>query len=115
MPCGGPGRLARTGPSDREGCYLLARGVGAGAEAAFLRSFGAGFLTPVALGLADLGRAAELVERYADLPLGGTDACVVALAERLGVTDVATIDVKHFRVVRPRHVAAFTLVREQLP
>jgi uncharacterized protein len=109
-----PPRLV-PGPVIAEVCYLLAREVGSGAEAAFLRSFGTGFLTPADLGPADLERAAELVERYADLPLGGTDACVVALAERHGVTDVATIDVRHFRVVRPRHVTAFTLVPEQLP
>lgn len=88
---------------------------GSRAEAAFLRSFRSGFLTPADLDPADLDRAAELVERYADLPLGGTDACVVALAERHNVAEVATIDVRHFRIVRPRHVEAFTLLPEQLP
>jgi hypothetical protein len=38
------------------------------------------------------------------------DACVIALAERLGVTRVATLDTRHFSVVRPRHVPAFTLL-----
>jgi hypothetical protein len=69
---------------------LLAREVGASAEAAFLRSLRAGFLTPADLGPADLERATELVERYAGLPLGGTDACVVAVAERHGMTDVGS-------------------------
>jgi predicted nucleic acid-binding protein len=49
------------------------------------------------------------VEKYADLPLGGTDASVVALAERLHETELATLDHRHFKVVRPNHVAAFTL------
>lgn len=53
---------------------------------------------------------ADLVETYADLPLGTSDASVVALAERLGVVDVATVDHRHFRVVRPRHVGVFTLL-----
>ncbi|GAA4546285.1 hypothetical protein [Pseudonocardia xishanensis] len=53
---------------------------------------------------------ADLVDTYADLPLGTSDASVVALAERLGVTEVATLDHRHFRVVRPRHVDAFTLL-----
>lgn len=109
-----PPRLV-PGPVIAEVCYLLAREVGTGAEAAFLRSFRTGFLTPVDLRPEDLERAAELVERYADLPLGGTDACVVALAERYGVTQVATIDVRHFHVVRPRHVEAFTIVPEVVP
>ena len=47
---------------------------------------------------------AELVETYADLPLGAIDASVVALAERLGLTTVATLDRRHFTVVRPKHV-----------
>lgn len=53
---------------------------------------------------------AELVDRYADLPLGGTDASLVAMAERLALTQVATLDHRHFRVVRPRHVDAFELL-----
>ena len=71
-----------------------------------------GFLTPLDVEPADLERAAELVETYADLPLGGTDACVVALAEWLDVAEVATIDRRHFSIVRPRHVEAFTIVPE---
>lgn len=98
------------GPVIAEVCYLLARNVGTAAEARFLRSFGSGFFTVTDLTAADLERAADLAEQYADLPLGGTDACVIALAERLGVTTVATVDRRHFTVVRPRHVASFTLV-----
>ena len=53
---------------------------------------------------------AELVEAYADLRLGTVDASVIALAERLGLTSVATLDRRHFAVVRPIHVEAFTLL-----
>lgn len=53
---------------------------------------------------------ADLVDQYADFPLGTTDAAVVALAERLDVDEIATIDHRHFTVVRPRHVKAFTLL-----
>jgi predicted nucleic acid-binding protein len=109
-----PPRLV-PGPVIAEVCYLLARGVGTRAEASFLRSFSGGFLTPLDVEPADLERAAELVETYADLPLGGTDACIIALAERLEVAEVATIDHRHFAVVRPRHVEAFTIVPEGGP
>jgi predicted nucleic acid-binding protein len=105
-----PPRLV-PGPVIAEVCYLLAREVGTHAEASFLRAFGGGFLAPVDVDAADLARAAELVETYSDLRLGGTDACVVALAERLGVATIATID-NDFRVVRPRHTNAFTIVPE---
>ena len=53
---------------------------------------------------------ADLVEQYADLPLGTTDAAVIAVAERLNVTEVATLDHRHFTVVRPDHVKSLTLL-----
>lgn len=58
----------------------------------------------------DLDRSAELVEQYADLPLGATDACLVALAERLGIAELATLDRRHFSIVQPRHIARLELV-----
>ena len=58
----------------------------------------------------DLDRCRELQERYADLRLGVVDASVVALAERLDEPAVATLDHRHFGVVRPRHVSSLTLV-----
>jgi predicted nucleic acid-binding protein len=48
------------------------------------------------------------------LPLGIVDAAVIAIAERLNLTDVATVDRKHFSIVRPRHASAFTLLPEAL-
>ena len=53
---------------------------------------------------------AGLVDTYADFPLGTTDASVIAVAERLGVTDVATLDHRHFDAVRPRHADSFILL-----
>jgi uncharacterized protein len=93
-----------------EVAYLLARDAGSLVEARFLRSFKTGFLAIVSPTADDLTRAAELVEQYADLPLGTTDACVIALAERLNITELATLDQRHFNVVRPRHVQALTLI-----
>ena len=43
----------------------------------------------------------KIAERYADAGLGLADASLVALAERLGTIDIATLDERHFRVVRP--------------
>ncbi len=58
----------------------------------------------------DLARTADLVEQYSDLPLGTTDACLVTIAERLGITELVTLDRRHFSVVRPSHVPALTLL-----
>ncbi|MFI9565518.1 hypothetical protein [Streptomyces rishiriensis] len=52
----------------------------------------------------------ELVLQYADFPLGGVDASVVAVAERFGVDRVAPLDRRHFSVVKPAHVPALTLL-----
>jgi uncharacterized protein len=57
-----------------------------------------------------LARTAELVRTYADLPLGAVDASVIAVAERLNLTDVASLDRRHFTVVRPKHVNALNLL-----
>ncbi|MGW7285209.1 hypothetical protein ACWGH4_06910 [Streptomyces sp. NPDC054847] len=41
-----------------------------------------------------------MAPEYASLPLGGTDASVVAVAERVKTPRVATPDRRHFTVVR---------------
>jgi uncharacterized protein len=58
----------------------------------------------------DLRRARELQATYEHLRLGVVDASVIALAERLGETRVATLDRRHFSVVRPVHAHAFEIV-----
>ena len=58
----------------------------------------------------DLIRVAELERAYADLNLGMVDAAVIATCERLRETKVATLDQRHFRVVRPRHCDHLTLL-----
>ena len=79
-------------------------------EAEFLRSLVSGQLAIEHVGDVDLERAAELVETYSDLALGTVDASVVAIAERLGASKIATLDRRHFTVVRPTHVLSFELL-----
>lgn len=90
--------------------YLLQSRVGPQAEVTFLKSFGVDGFQVAELEAGDVQRMAELVETYMDLPLGIVDAAVVAIAERLRLTEIATIDHRHFTVVRPRHVSAFMLL-----
>ena len=93
-----------------ETCYLLARYGGAPAESRFLRSLTSPRFRVEPITSADLARMADLVEQYAELSLGGTDASLIALAERLHLDTIATLDRRHFTVVRPVHVSAFVLV-----
>jgi hypothetical protein len=90
--------------------YIVGRRLGATAEARFLR--GLELFEIEAPAPDDWARIAELVERYQDFPLGGTDASVVALAERLGSEVVITLDRQHFAALEPRHCEAFQLLPE---
>jgi len=61
---------------------------------------------------ADLARAADLEQTYEDLDLGLVDACTISLCERLNETKVATLDRRHFSVVKPSHCSHLTLLPE---
>ena len=91
-----------------EATYLIGTRLGAEIEARFLRSLTA--MDVEAPAPDDWSRIADLVAEYRDFPLGGTDASVVALAERLGAETVVTLDERHFRAVRPKHRRAFRIV-----
>lgn len=93
-----------------EVCMLLERRRGTQAEQAFLDDVRAGLFVMIESTSADLDRIAELVLTYSTLPLGTVDASVIALVERLNLSDVATLDHRHFRVVRPRHCSALSLL-----
>ncbi|TCM37460.1 type II toxin-antitoxin system VapC family toxin [Kribbella sp. VKM Ac-2568] len=90
--------------------YLLASRIGTTAEVRFLGDLAEGNLVAEPVVPRDWLRIAELAAVYRDLPLGTADASVVAAAERLGIAQVATLDRRHFSVVRPLHVDAFELV-----
>jgi predicted nucleic acid-binding protein len=90
--------------------YLIGTRLGADSEVRFLGDLAAGSLLTEPVDAADWLRIAELVSVYRDLPLGSVDASVVATAERLRVSEIATLDRRHFTIVRPRHVNAFKLV-----
>lgn len=89
---------------------LLERRRNTHAELAFLADIQSGAYTLVESLSADLDRVAELVTRYDNLPLGTVDASVIALAERMRITTVVTLDRRDFSVVRPHHVDSLTLL-----
>ena len=60
----------------------------------------------------DYRRARELCDRYADSDIGFVDAAVLAIAERLNEPKLATLDRRHFGMLRPRHVDALLLLPE---
>ena len=58
----------------------------------------------------DYRRVRELLDTYADLRVGFVDAAVLAIVERLREPKLATLDHRHFSVMRPRHVDALELL-----
>lgn len=65
----------------------------------------------------DYERLGELMVAYEDLDLdlGFVDAAVLAVAERLGERQLATLDRRHFGVVRLGHTEALGLLPEARP
>lgn len=93
-----------------EACYLIDRKAGPRLVARFLE--GLAEFEVAAPEPEDWARIAELVRQYANFPLGGTDASLIALAERLGADTIITLDRRHFGPVTPRHCARFKLLPE---
>lgn len=61
----------------------------------------------------DYRRIRDLCDRYADADVGFVDAAVLAVVERLDEPKLATLDHRHFRALRPRHVDALRLLPEE--
>lgn len=89
--------------------YWCGRRLGPGAWLTFLDDVIAGAFRVECPTTADLERCRGLQDQYADLGLGVVDASVIALAERIDERRIATLDHRHFGVVRPAHTAAFEL------
>jgi len=90
--------------------WLVGQRLGPDAFLSFLADSLDGLLEVVDLQTQDYLRVRELLDRYRDLALGFVDAAVLSVVERLGETKLATLDHRHFAVVRPRHVPAIRLV-----
>jgi predicted nucleic acid-binding protein len=90
--------------------YLLGTRHGSFAEAQFLRSLSS--IEVEAPSADDWAAIAGLVERYHDFPLGGTDASVAVLAERLGTDLIVTLNRRHFGAIRMSDGRPFRLLPE---
>jgi uncharacterized protein len=90
--------------------HLVGRELGEAAVAAFIDTIVAGELEVADLTHGDYTRASELMRTYADLNVGLVDCAVLAVTERLAEPKLATLDHRHFGVMRPRHVEALELL-----
>ena len=97
-------------PVVTETCIGILDRLGADAELEFLRSLAAKELLVEDLADADLDRAIAILEQYRDAQFGMVDAATMAIAERLKIEVVMTLDRRDFSIYRPRHCRAFRLV-----
>jgi predicted nucleic acid-binding protein len=90
--------------------YLVASHLGVSAELDVLRELSGGAWDLAAIDAADLERACSIIDRYSDQGLGVADASNVVLADRYGTRTIATLDHRHFDVLRPLGGGHFTVV-----
>lgn len=69
-----------------------------------------GALTLAPLDASDAPRMRELMEKYRDLPMDLADAALVRVAERENLTQIFTLDRRHFSVYRPGRRRRFAIV-----
>ncbi len=95
-----------------ETAYLIHARLGHLEMRRFIKKLPAASLKFEALTPTDLFRIHELLTVYADMELDFVDASVVAIAERLNIRQILTVDQRDFRVIRPRHCKYFEILPE---
>jgi predicted nucleic acid-binding protein len=90
------GGLILPAPVVPEVDHLLGHRLGSASRRAFYAGIVDGHYLVADLPTKEYARVAELNRRFEDLALGFVDAAVVAIAETLGVTTIATTDRRHF-------------------
>ncbi|MDH6181517.1 putative nucleic acid-binding protein [Microbacteriaceae bacterium SG_E_30_P1] len=90
--------------------YLLLTRGGLDAEIAGMRELASGAWEIASFTSEDLLDALGVVERYPALAVGATDASLVVLAHRYGTRTIATLDRRHFEVLRSLDGKPFDVV-----
>lgn len=98
-------------PAITEVCYFVRLNLGIAALADFLENLSEiadlSFEEPVG---SDYIRSAEILRKYNDANIDFVDACIVAMAERLNIQKILTVDRGHFSIFRPTHCEAFEIL-----
>jgi predicted nucleic acid-binding protein len=88
----------------------FARKLGILVELTFLDDLVSGAYHVEELRREDYARIREICRKYSDSDIGFVDASVAAIAERLNEPKIATLDHRHFSLIRPRHADRFELL-----
>ncbi len=97
-------------PAITEVAYFISRNLGVNAVANFLDEVSLSDFILENPTIEDYKRAAEILRKYDDANIDFVDAIIVAIAERLNVTKILTVDRRHFGIFKPAHCAAFEIL-----
>lgn len=103
------GRILLPVPAITEISYLIGKNCGVQAQVSFLKNLTSIDYELTTPELSDYSRSAEILDKYDDANIDFVDALIVAMAERLNITTILTIDRRHFRMFRPSHCEAFEI------
>jgi len=95
-----------------ESAYLLQKQIGKERFVKLVRQLSTMKYTIIHLQPEDFLRAADILEKYADTRLDYIDATIAAVAERLEITTILTLDRRDFAPLRLAHVERFKLLPE---
>ena len=93
-----------------EVAYLVGRSAGVSTVAAFLKGLSASRFRLIPLSETDVIRVSEILEEYKDSRIDFVDATVMAIAERLKITLILTLDQRDFRLFRPKHCQSLEIL-----
>ncbi len=97
-------------PAITEVAYLVLRDLGVEALAIFLDELSETDFILESPTSEDYRRAAEIIRKYHDANIDFVDAIIAAIAERLNITKILTVDRRHFGMFKPNHCEAFEIL-----
>lgn len=92
-----------------EVCYLIGRDIGIPGAIQFLRNLPSSRFKVIMAIDTDIERSADILEQYIDSKIDFVDASIMAIAERLNIQTILTIDRRDFQIFRPKHCEYFIL------
>lgn len=90
--------------------YVFTRVLGYAGVLSLLTNFRTSEIELLSLEKGDLHRIRQITETYASAQFDIVDCCIMALAERLQISRIATFDRRDFSIFRPRHCDYFHLL-----
>jgi predicted nucleic acid-binding protein len=92
-----------------EATYLLNREMGTRGVIKFLEEFNETEPLLQEVTVPDLRRVKDILQQYTTAKFDFVDCCLMALSERLNISQVGTLDRRDFTIFRPRHVSHFKI------